>query len=100
MRRHLHFAETNTFAQHQRTHQGSDTRVDVYHRAAREIKRSLLEDETCMTIGEITGLGAGVGIRTIPIPNHVRNRQVCKSEPENTEDNHRPKLETFCKTAG
>src|ERR1019366_12400 len=50
-----------------------------------------------MPVSDVACLGSSVSIRAVPVPHHVRNRQVGKGEPQNAEDDHRRELETFCK---
>src|ERR1039457_7585340 len=71
----------------------------MHHGATGKIERTFGEDEAGMTVGDVACLGSGVSIRAVPVPHHMRDRQVGKGEPQYAEDDHRRELETFCETA-
>src|SRR5207302_4733466 len=71
------------------------TGVDVHHGAAGEVERTFLENEAGMAVGYIRCFRGRISIRAIPIPDHVRDRQVREGEPQDAEDDHRGELEAF-----
>src|ERR1017187_7157444 len=107
MRSHRHFTETLAWAKHQSSDQSSDTCVDVNDSTTSEVDRTLLEQESGVAIDSIKiffdfcrisdFLGNCVSIRTIPVPNHVRNWQVSESEPQDAEYDHCREFKAFCK---
>ena len=112
MRRHQLLAEADAAAQYQRTDQAGDARIDMHHRAAREVDGAPLERQARVGLhrsqrllgrllgGACSGLGnllGGVGgARTAPVPDHVGDREVDEGHPEGDEE-HR--AENFMRSA-
>ncbi len=63
--------------------------------AAGKIQGAFLEQETGGRACGFCGCGIGVGIRTRPIPDHVRQRQVGASEPNQNEQQYGGELDPF-----
>ena len=78
----------NPLADHEGTDQTGDRRVDVHHSAAGEIEGAVLEQIACGGTGSLGGGGIRVGIRTGPVPHHVRHRNVGEGEPDHGEQQH------------
>ena len=52
-----------------------------------------------MATCNFSGLGRGISIGAVPVPHHMRDRQISKGEPQHAEDDHRGEFETLRKAA-
>ena len=95
VRRHVLLAAADALADQVGAHQAGDTGVDVHHRAAGEVERTPLPEQTGLGVLRIHHVGGGVRIRARPEPDHVRDRNVGEGEPQHHEHQHRRKLHPF-----
>jgi len=104
--RHNLFAVSEALADQQRAHQAGDTGVDVHDSAAGEIDRAPDEDLTSIGHNFIklslrSSFGCTIGcsgnrlrcigdrVRTGPVPDHMRDREVHERHPQRNEQHHR-----------
>ena len=83
---------TETFADHEGSHQTCNRCVDVNNRSTCEVQHAFLEQPTCFRGHRCQGVGIFDVVRTRPEPDHVSDRQVAEREPEHHEAQHRGKL--------
>ena len=116
MRSHQVLAVADALADQEGANQAGDAGIDVHHGAAGEVDRAFLEDEA--GVGQEGGLGGferglrrGLGstvsgrfhrlergrdgVRSGPVPNHVRDREIDQRHPERDEQRHRRELHAF-----
>jgi hypothetical protein len=74
-------AIANPFAHHEGPNQTGHRGVDVHHGAAGEVQSAVLEQIACGGTGRFGGGRIRVGIRTRPVPHHVRHRDIGEGEP-------------------
>ncbi len=72
----------------------------MHHRAAGEVERTLLENPARMAVGFLRRLRGRISIRAVPIPDHMRDRQVREGKPQDREEDHRGELEALREAAG
>ncbi len=95
VRREGFLAVADALADQVRTHEAGDSGVDVHDGTAREVERAPLPDHAGGGVHLVDDVGAGVGVRTLPEPDHVGDRQVAEREPQHHEDQHGRELDAF-----
>ena len=113
MRGHEFFAVAGALADHERANEARNTGIDVDDSAARKIKCAPLEEhsgirEDSIEIGLRGRLGGVIGcvekrlgsarecIRTRPVPDHVRDREIDDGDPENDEHDQGRETDALC----
>ncbi len=112
MRSHQVLAVAGPLADQERADETGDAGVDVHHGAACEVDRTFLEDPAGVGVDFIEfGLRRRLGrrvtrcskrldrirdrVRSGPVPNHVRDREIDQRHPERDEQRHRRELHAF-----
>jgi hypothetical protein len=71
---HRLLAQADALAEPERAHQAGNARVDMHDRAAGEVERAPLPDETGGGVHRLGLVRRGIGIRPRPVPHHARDR--------------------------
>ena len=96
MRREGFLAEADALANHERTDESGDCRVDVHDRAARKVEGAPLPQQARLR-AHGGAISTDVRVRAHPEPHHVGNRCVAEGEPQGHEQQHRREFYAFGK---
>ena len=97
MRSHGFATETNTLANEVGAYQAGNGGVDMYDSTTGEVQGAVLEQPTRGCGGGRSGIGCGIGIRTSPVPHHVRHGDIGEGKPDHHEDEHSREADAFGK---